>query len=123
MEKLTDDNFIIVAMHNYDNPSCQTLKEFEEDIKRFLYLRKLFGRYISNNELKERLILNHIIVLYNVFGNKATQMLFYKVEPIYWSLLKTFLIYLEKMPDAVTDINIPSDLTIDHTIAGILRNL
>ena len=75
-DKLTNDNFVLFAMNHYDNPQCHTTQEFEEDMKRFLYLKKLFSRYKASGELRERLILNHIIVLYNLFGENTTKMLF-----------------------------------------------
>lgn len=66
-EKLTDDNFVIFAMRHYDNPQCHSVSEFEEDLKRFLYLKKLLCRYLKDGDFRERLILNHVIILYNVF--------------------------------------------------------
>lgn len=78
IEKLTEDNFIRYAMNHYDNPGCHSIIEFEDDLRRFLYLKKLFNRYTYEGDLKERLILNHIIVLYNIFGSALTDMLFLK---------------------------------------------
>ena len=85
-------------MKHYDNPQCTEMSEFEEDIKRFQYLRKLFSRYRQDNELKERLILNHLIVIYNVFGVQATNMLFMRLHE-YHEYLKPFVEYLNYMPD------------------------
>jgi len=99
VEQLNEDNFLLFAMHHYDNPQCHSMAEFEEDLRKFLYLKKLIGRYKSNGELRERLILNHIIVLYNIFGNAATRMLFYKLDKDYWDVLVTFLLYLNRMPE------------------------
>lgn len=84
-------------MKHYDNPQCTDMSEFEEDMKRFQYLRKLFSRYRQDNELKERLILNHLIVLFNVFGAKATEMLFMRLHE-YHEYLKPFVVYLNFMP-------------------------
>jgi len=77
---LTHENFLIYAIKNYDNPNCRGLHDFYEDLKRFKYLKRLFKRYEKTGRLNERLILNHLIILYNVFGPFATSMLFYKVE-------------------------------------------
>ena len=79
-ERLNESNFLLYAMKHYDNPQCQLIEEFEEDLKKFLYLKKLLARYSRDNELKERLILNHIIILYNLFNDAATNMLFYKID-------------------------------------------
>ena len=115
---LTDDNFLLYAMHHYDNPQCHSVQEFEEDLKRFLYLRKLLSRYRSSGELRERLILNHIIVLYNLFGDATTDMLFHKVDKDDWSILSTFLVYINRMPDEKL-----IDIGIDQNIASALRKL
>jgi hypothetical protein len=124
LEKLTENNFLLYAMHHYDNPQCHSVAEFEEDLKRFLYIKKLFTRYQQNGELRERLILNHIIVLYNIFGEAATQMLFYKIEEKYWSTLVTFLVYLDRMPDELPNFNlILSGIELDENVIKVLRNI
>jgi hypothetical protein len=123
-EKLNDSNFLVYAMHHYDNPQCHSLAEFEEDMKRFLYLKKLLSRYKNNGELRERLILNHIIVLYNIFGDAATRMLFYKIEESNWDALVTFLVYLNRMPEQVSEYGIVlSDIKLDETIISVLRKI
>jgi hypothetical protein len=124
MEKLNENNFILYCMHNYDNPQCHSIEEFEEDLKRFLYLRKLLSRYKRNGELKERLILNHIIVLYNVFGEATLNLLLYKVEEELWDSLVTFLVYLDRMPEEVpTHSLILSDIVLDENIISALRKI
>jgi hypothetical protein len=121
---LTDDNFLLYAMHNYDNPQCHSVQEFEEDLKRFLYLKKLFSRYKANGELRERLILNHIIVLYNLFGDSTTNMLFHKIDKEHWSSLATFLIYIERMPEKIEQHSIESSqLGVDEKIVSVLRKI
>ncbi len=98
--KLTPENINMFAMKHYDNPSCVDEKEFLDDMKRFKYLKRLFRKYDTSGELKARLIVNHIIVLSNVFGVDATTtLLFFKIEQNHWSLLKTFLVYLHFMPE------------------------
>jgi hypothetical protein len=123
-DKLNDDTFLLYAMHNYDNPQCHSLAEFEEDIKKFLYLKKLIGRYKNNGELRERLILNHIIVLYNIFGEATTRMLFYKLDKELWDVLVTFLLYLNRMPETIPEFDIKLvDIKLDETIIAVLRKL
>lgn len=122
--KLTEDNFLVYAMHHYDNPQCQVIEEFEEDLKRFLYIKKLLYRYKNNGELRERLILNHIIVLYNIFGEAATNMLFFRIEEEYWPQLTTFLVCLERMPERVDQVGLASaDIALDQTIVSALRKI
>ena len=123
-DKLSENNFLLYAMHHYDNPQCHSLEEFEEDLKKFLYLKKLLSRYKKDGELRERLILNHIIVLYNVFGDAATNMLFYKIDSECWNTLVTFLVYLERMPETVADYSIKlSDIPLDEEIISVLRKI
>jgi hypothetical protein len=99
-EELNNKNFLLFAAKNYQNSQCMTQEEFEDDLQRFKYLKRLFNRYEVNSELSERLILNHLIVLYNVFGIKAANhMMFYKIEEKNWPVLKTFLVYLNYLPE------------------------
>jgi len=123
-EKLNENNFLIYAMHHYDNPQCHSLEEFEEDLKKFVYLKKLLSRYKKDNELRERLILNHIIVLYNVFGDAATNMMFYKIDESCWDTLITFLVYLERMPEELAEYSIKlSDYMLDERVISSLRKI
>ena len=123
-EKLNEGNFLVYAMHHYDNPQCHSLQEFEEDIKKFLYLKKLLSRYKNSDELRERLILNHIIVLYNIFGESATRMLFHKIDKSCWDVLVTFLVYLDRMPAELPEYGIIlSDIVLDETIISTLRKI
>lgn len=97
--ELTEENFAIYAIKYYDNPTCKGIAEFEDDLKRFRYLTRLFRKYTAGKGLKERLIVNHLVVIYNLFGPEAaTKMLFFKIEQRYWSELKTFLVFLSCMP-------------------------
>ena len=123
VDKLTEDNFLLFAMHHYDN-SCPSMEEFEEDMKRFLYLKKLLTRYRINGDLRERLILNHIIILYNLFDKAATRMLFYKIDEENWNTLITFLVYLERMPNKLSEFDIElADIKLDKDVIKVLRNL
>lgn len=124
IEKLNENNFLIYAMHHYDNPQCHSVEEFDEDLKKFLYLKKLLSRYKKDGELRERLILNHIIVLYNVFGDATTNMLFYKIDSECWDVLITFLVYLERMPEVVSEHSITlADIALDEKVISVLRKI
>lgn len=124
MIKLTEDNFLDHALNHYDNPQAHSIMEFEEDVKRFLYLKKLFSRYKNNGELRERLILNHIIVLYNLFNEQTTNMLFHKIDEEYWNDLTTFLVYLNRMPNIVPEHNIKTiDIILNEEIIKVLREI
>jgi hypothetical protein len=127
IDDLNDDNFLLYAMKCYTAPNC-VMSEFEGDIKRTKYLKRLFRRYKVTKTLKERLILNHIILLNNVFGPDATsRILFYRIDERDYDILKTFLLYLNIMPDnviGIKGINIYStDIPVDLHIAEILRQI
>lgn len=129
LEKLDETNFLLYAAKHYDNPSCFDTLEFYEDLNRFKYLKRLFSRYDETGELKERLILNHIIVLYNLFGPEAaTRMLFFKLKE-YLHYLKPFLVFLSFCPEKVYSIGLESktintsDILMDPTIIKELRKI
>jgi hypothetical protein len=126
-ENLNEDNFVIYAMKAYNSPHC-IMSEFEGDIKRTKYLKRLFRRYKVTKSLKERLILNHIILLNNVFGTEATsRILFYKIDERDYDILKTFLAYLNIMPDEILGIdgkNIYScDIPLNMDIVEVLKSI
>ncbi len=126
-DNLNEDNFIMYAMKCYTSPHC-ILSEFESDIKRTKYLKRLFRRYKSTKSVKERLILNHIILLNNVFGPEATsRILFYKIDERDYDVLKTFLSYLDIAPEYVHGIrgkNIDvSAIPLDKKIIEILLKI
>ena len=122
---LTDDNYTFFAIRAYCNSQCQNLDEFHEDLNRTKYLKRLFRRYQATGQLRERLILNHIIIFYNVFGvEPATRLLFFKIEEELHPLLKTFLVYLNYCPEQ----NIPESknligLPLDEEVIHVLRKL
>jgi hypothetical protein len=121
---LTEDNFLTYAMHHYDNTQCYSLEEFNDDLKRFLYLKKLFSRYKNECDLKENLILNHLIVIYNIFGEEATNMLFFKIDKEYWDVLTTFLVFLQRMPDELPQYGVKlSEIKLDEYVIQILRKI
>lgn len=98
--KLDESTFLLYAANSYDNPHCHDESEFEEDLKRFQYIRKLLNRYLQCGDLKERLVLNHIIVIYNCFGLGATNMLFMRLEE-YHGMIKPFIEFLNFLPEKV----------------------
>lgn len=100
--ELNDDNFVMIAYKYYDNPSCEGITEFLEDIKKFKYLQKLFKKKLDNKKFNIKLTLNHIITVYNIFGIKATEMLFFKIDTKYWSYLMSFVVFLNCMPERIT---------------------
>ena len=118
-EKLTKDNIVMYAIRHYDNPSCSGMDEFYDDMKRFKYIKRLIRKYKDTGVLKERLILNHIIVINNLFGPEAAStLLFFKIEQEFWSCLKPFLEFLSVMPE--TDLNdIPSDMYVKEQLSVI----
>jgi len=111
--EVTEDNFILVAAQHYNNPQCQSTEEFYNDLNRIKYIKRLLNRYLATGEISERLLLNHIIVFYNVFGViPATKLLAVKLEYKYWSIIKTFLVFLKYIDN--TDL---VGITMDkHTI-------
>tara|TARA_B100000925_G_scaffold209832_1_gene159845 strand:+ start:74 stop:430 length:357 start_codon:yes stop_codon:yes gene_type:complete len=98
ISELNHENWLFFAIQNYNNPLSVTYSDFEEDLKRFKYIKRLLRRYETTGELKTHLILNHVIVLYNVFDDAATPLLFYRVEATYWSVIKAFMLFLNRLP-------------------------
>ena len=96
---LNEENFLLFAIKNYENPQAVTKEDFDKDLNHFKYIKRLLKRYKNTGELKTHLILNHFIVLYNIFGEAATPMLFFKIEQNLWSIMKTFIIFLDRLPD------------------------
>lgn len=122
MQRLDRDNFILYAMKMYDGPTSG-LEDFYEDINRIKYIKRLLLKYKKNNDLKERLILNHIIILQNVFGAEAcSRILFYKLSKDLHSYLKSFLEYLQYLPKHIPEAEIDT-INTDHRIDKILREL
>lgn len=124
---LTEQNFVMFAMKHYQNPQCLNIDEFHDDLKRIKYIKRLLGRYTATGDLKERLILNHLIILYNSFGKEATKMLFFKIEEQFWPQLKTFLLFLSYMPDILQGVKttpiFSTDIPLDHKIVAVLRKI
>jgi hypothetical protein len=97
--ELNEDNFLLFSIKNYENPQAVTKEDFEKDLNHFKYIKRLLKRYKNTGELKTHLLLNHFIILYNIFGEAATPMLFFKIEKELWHIMKTFIIFLDKLPE------------------------
>ena len=97
--ELNEDNFLLFAIKNYENPQAVTKEDFEKDLNHFKYIKRLLKRYKRDGELKTHLLLNHFIILYNIFGEATTPMLFFKIEKDLWSSLKSFIIFLNRLPE------------------------
>ena len=127
-DDLNDDNFLMFAMKEYNDIQCTDIEEFYDDLKKIKYIKRLFNIYQNNGQLKERLIFNHLIVFYNVFSVQAgTRILFYKIEKDFWPMLKTFLIFLDRMPEKIDSIRgetiRASDIQLDDGIVTRLRSI
>ena len=118
-EELNEDNFTLFAIRYYDNPQCTSTEEFYEDIRRFRYLKRLLKRYHNTGELRERLILNHLIILNNVFGvENAIRMLQFKIDDEYWPVVKTCLLYLKYI-----DEDFDVEISLDKEVVKRMREL
>ena len=127
-DDLNDDNFLMYAMKEYNDVQCTDIEEFYDDLKKIKYIKRLFNIYKNNGQLKERLILNHLIVFYNVFSVQAgTRILFYKIEKDFWPMVKTFLIFLDRMPEKIDSIRgetiLTSNIKLDDGIVTRLRSI
>lgn len=118
-DTLNRKNFELFASHYYNNPECLDIAEFKEDLARFKYLKRLLRRYELTEDLQIRLILNHLIVLYNVFGiEAANKMIWYKIEPEHWTYIKPFLVFLNYLP-----VDEKVEVPLDPLIVDILRKI
>ena len=97
--ELNEENFLLFAIKNYENPQAVTKEDFEKDLNHFKYIKRLLKRYKNNGELRSHLLINHFIVLYNIFGEATTPMLFYKLENNLWPVIKTFVVFLDRLPE------------------------
>ena len=127
-DDLNEGNFLMFSMKEYNNIQCVDIEEYYDDLKKIKYIKRLFNIYLNDGQLKERLILNHLIVFYNVFPIQAgTRILFYKIEEQFWPMLKTFLIFLERMPNKIESIRgkiiLSTDIKLDDGIVTRLRTI
>lgn len=119
LDEITEDNFVLWASKYYQNRQCLDIEEFHEDLARFKYVKRLLRRYVSGGQLQERLVLNHLITIHNVFGLEGGRRLtLFRMEKELWPALKTFLVYLNYLPEHEL-VEVP----IDTKIAGILRTI
>ena len=107
-DELNESNYLLFAIKFYDNPQAVTKEDFDDDLKKIKYIKRLLKRYKASGELKIHLILNHLTVLFNVFNDAAVPLLFYNLEVEYWSVIKSFLIFLNRIPEY------PRSNTLDH---------
>lgn len=117
---LTDDNFLVFAMHHYQVPSCPTIEEFENDLRILTYIKK----NLAKPELNTRLLLNHIITLFNCFGEAALMLLLHKIEKEHWGTLATFLLYISRMPEHIPEYGIKiTELQLNTDVINELRKI
>ena len=120
-DELNDSNYVIFAIKNYENPHAVTKEDFEEDLKRFKWIKRLLKRYKTTGVLKAHLLINHFIILYNVFGEAATPLLFFKIDRDLWPVVKTFVLYLGRLPDYTkTELH---EIKVDPVCLKELQNL
>ena len=128
INKIDDSNFVIFAAKHYDNPQCFDTTEFYEDLNRFKYIKRLLNRYEESGDLKDRLIVNHLVVLYNVFGNEATRLIFFKLTG-YHHMVKPFIVLLGRLPEKIPGVGIENktiitgDIVVDEVIVQKLGKL
>ncbi len=118
---LNEKNYLMFAIQHYDNPQSVTVDDFMEDMKKFKYLKRLLKRYLKTGVLRVNLILNHLIILFNVFGDGTIPLLMYKLEREYWSIIKTFLEYLNRYPQVQA--GSLEFIDIDNDVKELLEDL
>ena len=99
LSELNADNFLLFAIKNYENPEAVTVEDFEKDLNHFRYIKRLLKKYKSGGELKVHLLINHFIILYNIFGDATTPMLFFKIDKELWSCVKSFVLFMDRLPE------------------------
>jgi hypothetical protein len=120
-DELSEENYIMFAIKHYENPQAVTQEDFFEDMKRFKWIKRLLNKYKNTGDLNIHLTINHFIVLYNIFGEATTPLLFFKIDKNLWSVLKTFIVYLGRIPEyPKTALN---DIPIDEKCFNILKSL
>ena len=120
-DELNESNYTMFAIKHYDNPQAVTQEDFYEDMKRFKWIKRLLNKYKNSGDLNVHLLLNHFIILYNVFGEATTALLFYKIDKDLWGVLKTFIVYLERIPELPK--TYLHDIPVDEKCLEILNDL
>ena len=121
-DELNEKNYLMFAIKHYDNPQSVTVDDFMEDMKKFKYLKRLLKRYLKTGVLRVNLILNHLIILFNVFGEGTVPLLMYKLGEEYYAIIKTFLVYLNRIPDT-QNTGIFANINIDNDVLDLLNAL
>ena len=97
--ELNEENFLLFAIKNYENPQALTKEDFDKDLNHFKYIKRLLKKYKKTGELKVHLLLNHFVILYNIFGEATTPMLLFKIDSEVWNTIKTFIVFLNRLPE------------------------
>ena len=121
-DELNEKNYPMFAIKHYDNPQSVTVDDFMEDMKKFKYLKRLLKRYLKTGVLRVNLILNHLIILFNVFGEGTIPLLMYKLGEEYYSIIKTFLVYINRI-DPQNNTGIFANINIDNDVLDLLNAL
>ena len=121
-DELNEKNYLMFAIKHYDTPQSVTVDDFMEDMKKFKYLKRLLKRYLKTGVLRVNLILNHLIILFNVFGEGTVPLLMYKLGEEYYAIIKTFLVYLNRIPDT-QNTGIFGNINIDNDVLDLLNAL
>ena len=119
--ELNKENFLLFSIQNYNNPTTTTQEEFEEDLKRFKYVKRWLKKYHESGNMNIHLLLNHILIIFNCWGDAAVPLFFYKIEPKYWPYLKSFFVYLERVPEFPH--SIIHDIQEDYRISALLNGI
>ena len=120
-DELNESNYIMFAMKHYENPQAVTQEDFYDDMKRFKWIKRLLNKYKNTGEVKVHLLLNHFIILYNIFGDATTPLLFYRIDSELWNILKTFIVYLGRLPEY--PVSYIHKIPVDCDCMEILENL
>jgi hypothetical protein len=120
-DELNEDNYILFAIKHYDNPQAVTQEDFFEDLSRFKYIKKLLRKYVKTGDLKTSLLINHFIIVFNIFNESALPLLFFKIEKELWSSMKTFLVFLNRIPEYPK--SFIDKIPVDETCLKILQSL
>jgi hypothetical protein len=120
-DELNENNYILFAIKYYDNPQAVAQDDFFEDLNRFKYIKKLLRRYVKSGKLKTTLLINHFIIVFNIFNDAALPLLFFKIEKELWSCMKTFLVYLNRIPEYPK--SFLNEIPIDENCLKILNSL
>tara|TARA_Y100000310_G_scaffold168119_1_gene168179 strand:- start:1809 stop:2180 length:372 start_codon:yes stop_codon:yes gene_type:complete len=120
-DELNESNYIMFAMKHYENPQAVTQEDFYDDMKRFKWIKRLLNKYRNTGEMNVHLLLNHFIILYNIFGDATTPLLFYRIDSELWNILKTFIVYLGRLPEY--PVSYIHKIPVDCDCMEILENL